>query len=198
MIDWQELELDEMPDWPLAAQTVVAVVLACLVAFAGYWFWVAPKLEALDGLKSQEQELRMHLVRRANQVAALPKVRAQVDTLQARYKQVIEQLPEEEELSSLLASINDVGVRHGLEFQRIEWASRVEQSLFFELPLHINVTGHYEDIGRFAADIAKLSRIVLLKDIDLRWSDPEQGLLLLKVSATTYRFKVPAVAREGR
>lgn len=196
MIDWQDLELDEMPDWPLPAQALVTLAVACLVMLAGYWYWVSPKLDALDGLKSQELELRQHLVRRANQVAALPRVREQVDILQARYQQVVEQLPEEDELSSLLASVNDIGVRNGLEFQRIEWASRAEHPLYFELPLNINVVGHYEDIGRFAADIAQLPRIVSLKDIDLRWSKPQQDLLLLKVSATTYRFKAPPV--EGR
>ncbi|MDV5171235.1 type 4a pilus biogenesis protein PilO [Photobacterium rosenbergii] len=193
MIDWQDLELDEMPDWPLPAQVLVTLAVACLVVLAGYWYWVSPKLDALDGLKSQELELRQHLVRRANQVAALPRVREQVDILQVRYQQVVEQLPEEDELSSLLASVNDIGVRNGLEFQRIEWASRAEHPLYFELPLNINVVGQYEDIGRFAADIAQLPRIVSLKDIDLRWSKPQQDLLQLKVSATTYRFKAPPV-----
>ena len=196
MIDWQELELDEMADWPLAAQGVVMLVLACLIAAAGYWYWLAPRLDGLDGLKSQEVELRQHLIRRTNQVAALPKVREQVDILQARYQQVVEQLPEEDELSSLLASVNDIGVRNGLEFQRIEWAARVEHPLYFELPITLNVVGDYEDIGRFAADIAQMPRIVSLKDIDLRWVKPEQEQLLLKVSATTYRFKAPAA--EGR
>lgn len=133
----------------------------------------------------------MHLSRRASQVAALPKVREQVDILQNRYLQVVEQLPEEEELSSLLASVNDSGVRNGLVFERIEWAARRDHPLYFELPIHINVVGQYEDIGRFAADIAHLPRIVLLKDIDLRRRDSGQAQLQLKVSATTFRFKTP-------
>lgn len=193
MIDWQDLELDEMPDWPLTAQALVVLIVAGVVALAGYWYWVSPRLDSLAELKSQEQELRLQLVRRANQVAALPKVREQVDMLHARYLQVVEQLPEEDELSSLLASVNDIGVRNGLEFQRIEWAARVEHPLFFELPLHINVVGRYEDIGRFAADIAQLPRIVSLKDIDLRRSQSRPGVLQLKVAATTYRFKAPSM-----
>ncbi|MGR5064511.1 type 4a pilus biogenesis protein PilO [Photobacterium sp. DNB22_13_2] len=191
MIDWRELEFDEMADWPFAAQTVVVIVLAGVIALAGAWYWVFPKLDALERLKLQEQEQRMHLSRRANQVAALPKVREQVDILQDRYQQVVEQLPEEEELSSLLASVNDSGVRNGLLFERIEWAARIEHPLYFELPIHINVIGQYEEIGRFAADIAHMPRIVLLKDIDLRRSDPQQAELQLKVSATTFRFKTP-------
>ena len=191
MIDWRELEFDEMPDWPVAAQALVAGLLAALVLLAGYWYWLTPKQDGLERLKYQEQELRVHLARRANQVAALPKVRDQVVILQDRYQQVVKQLPEEDELSSLLASVNDIGVSNGLVFQRIEWAPRIERPLYFELPIHINVTGHYEDIGRFAADIAHLPRVVLLKDIDLRRSEPDQAQLQLKVSATTFRFKTP-------
>lgn len=196
MTDWQQLELDEMPDWPLPAQVLVALFVAGLIIAAGAWYWAVPKLDGLERLKEQEYELRQQLVRRANQVAALPTVREQVEILQTRYQQVVKQLPEEDELSSLLASVNDIGVSNGLDFQRIEWASRVEHPLYFELPLKINVEGHYEDIGRFSADIARLPRIVSLKDIDLRWSDSQQNRLLFKVSATTYRFK--PLAREGR
>ena len=110
-----------------------------------------------------------HLVRRASSgCSATSKVREQVDILQTRYQQVSSSYLKKMSCPVLLASVNDIGVRNGLEFQRIEWAARIEHPLYFELPININVQGHYEDIGRFAADIAQLSRIVSLKDIDLR------------------------------
>ena len=202
MSNWQDLELDEITEWPLQAQALVAGLFAILIAAVGYWYWLSPMQDELERFKQTEVELRQQLVRRANQVAALPKVKQQIEELKDRYQHVVEQLPEEEELASLLADVNDIGIRNGLEFQRIEWAPRVEHPLYFELPISIVLTGKYEDIGKFSADIAHLPRIVTLNDIDLeRTKNTRRGntartverteLLSLKVSATTYRFKAP-------
>ena len=104
---------------------------------------------------------------------------------------MINQLPVEKELASLLSGINDIGIRNGLEFQRIQWAPRIERRWYYELPLNMQLTGSYEQIGQFAASIAKLSRIVTLKDFDLKVVEQkgQQETLSLKVSASTYRFK---------
>lgn len=187
--DWKDLELDEITEWPILAQSLVAMLLAGLIVAVGHWYWLSPMQADLERVKQTELELRQQLIRRSNQVAALPEVKQQVEDLQDRYQQVVEQLPEEEELASLLADVNDIGVRNGLAFQRIEWAPRVDHPLYFELPISIALTGEYDDIGHFAADIASLSRIVSLNDIDLARTGDKTEQLSLKVSATTYRFK---------
>ncbi|WP_299016867.1 type 4a pilus biogenesis protein PilO [uncultured Photobacterium sp.] len=193
MSDWQDLELDEITEWPLLPQCVVAMLLAILLGGAGYWYWLIPQQGELEQLKQTEYELCSQVVRRASQVAALPEVRLQVEALKERYQQVIKQLPEESELASLLSGVNDIGVRNGLDFQRIEWAPRVEHPLYYELPINIELTGSYQDIGKFAASVAKLSRIVTLNDFELKLigQQGEREALSLKVQANTYRFKAP-------
>lgn len=193
MIDWRELELDEITEWPLFPQSLIALVLTVLLSIFGYWYWLTPLTEALEQQKQQEITLRSQLVSRAAQVAALPRVKEQVAELNRRYQEVIEQLPEEQELASLLASINDIGVKNGLIFQSIKWASRIEHDLYYELPLNMQLTGSYQQIGQFAEAIAQLPRIVNLRNVELGRVD-KQGfdeLLSLTVSATTYRFKTP-------
>ncbi|WP_064606130.1 type IV pilus inner membrane component PilO [Photobacterium sp. J15] len=195
MSDWQDLELDEIADWPLLPQSVVAILLLVMLAFAGHWFWLTPMEDELNRLKQTETELRGQVRIRASQVAALPRVKQQVEELKGRYQKVVEQLPEESELASLLSGVNDIGIRNGLEFQRIEWAPRVGHPLYDELPMNIELTGGYEDIGEFVASVARLSRIVTLNDFELKLigqqSNKEQ--LSLKVLAKTYRFKSPEI-----
>ncbi|MCW8329640.1 type 4a pilus biogenesis protein PilO [Photobacterium sp. SDRW27] len=199
MSDWQDLELDEITEWPVVPQSVVVILLALILGAAGCWYWLIPLQDELADLKQTESELRTQVIRRASQVAALPTVRLQVEELKDRYQHVIEQLPEEKELASLLSGVNDIGIRNGLEFQRIEWAPRVEQPLYYELPINIALTGRYEDIGKFAAAVAKLSRIVTLNDFDLKLLEQSQPqeTLSLKVSASTYRFKAPKSQIKG-
>ncbi|MDX1302592.1 type 4a pilus biogenesis protein PilO [Photobacterium sp.] len=191
MSDWHDLDLDEITDWPIIPQSVVVLFLALVVAAVGYWYWLTPLQHELVSLKQQEMALRVKLIDRAAQVAELPTLKKQIEELEQRYHTVINQLPVEKELASLLSGINDIGIRNGLEFQRIQWAPRIELQWYYELPLNMQLTGSYEEIGQFAASIAKLSRIVTLKDFDLKVVEQtgQQETLSLKVSASTYRFK---------
>ncbi|MGF1713441.1 type 4a pilus biogenesis protein PilO [Photobacterium chitinilyticum] len=193
MSDWQDLDLDEITEWPLMPQCAVAFVLALVLGGLGYWYWLTPLQEELVALKQKESELRSLVGVRASQVAALPTVRLQVKELEKRYQYVVEQLPEEKELASLLSGVNDIGLRNGLEFQRIEWGPTINKSLYYELPINIALTGRYENIGKFAESVARLSRIVTLTDFDLVLVRQQQNqeTLSLKVSASTYRFKAP-------
>ncbi|PSU70178.1 fimbrial protein [Photobacterium phosphoreum] len=193
MIDWRELELDEITEWPLLPQGLIALLVTLLLSALGYWYWLTPLTAELEQQKQQEITLRAQLVTRAAQVAALPRVKEQVVELNRRYQEVVEQLPEEQELASLLASINDIGVQNGLIFQSIKWASQIEHDLYYELPLNMQLTGSYQQVGQFAEAIARLPRIVNLRNVELARVD-NQGfdeLLSLTVSATTYRFKTP-------
>ncbi|MCD9519028.1 type 4a pilus biogenesis protein PilO [Photobacterium phosphoreum] len=193
MIDWRELELDEITEWPLLPQGLIALLVTILLSALGYWYWLTPLTAELEQQKQQEITLRAQLVTRAAQVAALPRVKEQVVELNRRYQEVVEQLPEEQELASLLASINDIGVQNGLIFQSIKWASRIEHDLYYELPLNMQLTGSYQQIGQFSEAIARLPRIVNLRNVELARVD-NQGfdeLLSLTVSAITYRFKTP-------
>ncbi len=192
MNDWQDLDFDEITEWPRGPQSVVALLLSLVVVAVGYWYWLTPLQAELTQLKQTEVELRLRVINRASQVAALPTVKQQIDELNKRYQTVIVQLPVERELASLLSDINDIGVNNGLEFQGIQWADRIEKAQYHELPLNMQLTGNYEQIGQFAASIAHLPRIVTLKNVDLKVTEHGQNknTLSLKVSASTYRFKV--------
>ena len=38
MIDWRELDLDEITEWPLLPQLLMILLLCIVVQAAGYWF----------------------------------------------------------------------------------------------------------------------------------------------------------------
>lgn len=66
MADWQELELDEITEWLLLPQCIVATVLAVALSAFGYWYWVSPKNDLLEQMKQKEQTLKSQLVSRAS------------------------------------------------------------------------------------------------------------------------------------
>jgi type IV pilus assembly protein PilO len=90
-------------------------------------------------------------------------------------------------MEALLTDINQAGLGRGLQFELFKPAANESVSEFYaELPINIRVTGSYHDMGAFASDISKLSRIVLLNDVQL--TQAKDGALAMDVVAKTYRY----------
>ena len=54
------------------------------------------------------------------------------------------------------------------------------------MPITLNLTGSYHDIGAFTGDVAKLPRIVTLNDINM--SANPNGTLVLRTTVKTFRY----------
>ncbi len=189
MASLQELELDEISEWPLLPQLVVILLIMLLIQGAGYWFYLIPKQDEIALLKQEEETVKTTLRIKANKVAVLPQIQAQLDELKERYDFLLRQLPVQKELASMLASVNQLGLDSSLTFTRIDWGERESQEFLYRLPLNIELTGSYHDIGDFSQAIAKLPRIINFDDVDWQRVSQESSTLHFRVRAYTYQFK---------
>ncbi|WP_187602618.1 type IV pilus inner membrane component PilO [Vibrio cholerae] len=189
MASLQELELDEISEWPLLPQLVVILLIILLIQGAGYWFYLMPKQDEIALLKQEEETVKATLRIKANKVAVLPQIQAQLDELKERYDFLLRQLPVQKELASMLASVNQLGLDSSLTFTRIDWGERESQEFLYRLPLNIELTGSYHDIGDFSQAIAKLPRIINFDDVDWQRVSQESSTLHFRVRAYTYQFK---------
>ncbi|EKO3496197.1 type 4a pilus biogenesis protein PilO [Vibrio fluvialis] len=195
MANLQELELDEIAEWPLLPQLAVLLLLVLALQGAGYWLYMLPKQDALEGLKQQEQTLKSTIRIKASKVATLPKLKIQLDELAERYDFLLRQLPVQKELASMLASVNELGLENTLTFTRIDWGEKQNQEFLYRLPLNIELTGNYHSIGDFSEAIARLPRIINFDDVDWQRVSQESSTLHFRVRAYTYQFK-PEVSDE--
>ncbi|MBL4296422.1 type 4a pilus biogenesis protein PilO [Vibrio fluvialis] len=195
MANLQELELDEIAEWPLLPQLAVLLLLVLALQGAGYWLYMLPKQDALEGLKQQEQTLKSTIRIKASKVATLPKLKVQLDELAERYDFLLRQLPVQKELASMLASVNELGLENTLTFTRIDWGEKQNQEFLYRLPLNIELTGNYHSIGDFSEAIARLPRIINFDDVDWQRVSQESSTLHFRVRAYTYQFK-PEVSDE--
>ncbi len=189
MASLQELELDEISEWPLLPQLVVILLIMLLIQGAGYWFYLMPKQDEIALLKQEEETVKATLRIKANKVAVLPHIQAQLDELKERYDFLLRQQPVQKELASMLASVNPLGLDSSLTFTRIDWGERESQEFLYRLPLNIELTGSYHDIGDFSQAIAKLPRIINFDDVDWQRVSQESSTLHFRVRAYTYQFK---------
>ena len=189
MVDFQELDFEDMPEWPLLQQLLAIGVLVIVLQVVGIWFYLSPQQDELEQIRHQEVTLKSSIRIKAAKVAALPKLQAQLDELNTRYQYLLKQLPVQKELASMLSSVNDLGIKNALSFTRVDWGEKQVQEFLYRLPLNIELTGAYNDIGHFSEAIAKLPRIISLHDVEWQRVSQESSTLHFRVRAYTYQFK---------
>ena len=89
-------------------------------------------------------------------------------------------------MDGLLTDINQAGLERGLTFELFKPGQEVVRDYYAELPIEIKVTGRYNDIGAFAADMANLPRIVTLNNISVITG--KDGVLQMDAVAKTFRY----------
>ena len=86
----------------------------------------------------------------------------------------------------MLIEVNQAGLGRGLQFDLFRPGTEVAKDFYAELPVTVKINGSYHDIGAFAADIAKLPRIVTLNGISV--TPLKGGDLTLDATVKTVRY----------
>ncbi len=172
--------------WPLAPRLLCALGVMIAVVIAGWWFQWSTQLEEQERGEQQEQKLKDDYSLKIQQAVNL-------DVLTEQKKQVLlyvnsleKQLPGKAQIEALLSDINTAGQGRGLHFELFKPGQSIVKDYYSELPIDIKVTGSYHDIGAFTGDIANLSRIVTLNNLNL--TTGKDGGLVLDAVAKTFRY----------
>ena len=172
--------------WPLAPRVLCAAGVMAAVLGLGYFFYWSGQFEEQDALAAQELKLRDDYKLKMAQAINLDALEAQQQQVNRYVERLEKQLPSKAEMAALLSDINQAGIGRGLQFELFKPGQVVVKDYYAELPIDIKVTGHYHDIGEFAADMAKMPRIVTLNNLAL--TAGKDGMLSLDAIAKTFRY----------
>jgi type IV pilus assembly protein PilO len=172
--------------WPLAPRLLCAAGVMAAVIGLGYFFYWSGQFEEQDALAAQEQTLRDNYRAKMAQAINLEALEAQQQQVNRYVERLEKQLPSKAEMAALLSDINQAGLGRGLQFELFKPGQVVVKDYYAELPIDIKVTGSYHDIGEFAADMAKMPRIVTLNNLSLNTG--KDGVLSLDAVAKTFRY----------
>ena len=150
-----------------------------------------PKLADITKLDKELDGLEKKLVVAKKNAADLEKFQAMMEEAEVQFKTAMKALPEKEEIPSLLTSISRSGQDVGLEFLLFEPKTELRKEFYAEIPVAMQVVGGYHDLAIFFDKVARLSRIVNIKNISMgRVKDTQQ--LNTTCTAVTYKFIEPA------
>jgi type IV pilus assembly protein PilO len=186
--DLRRLDPKKIGTWPILPKLAVLFITLVLIIFAGYWFDWKEQIEQIDQEKLKEEGLRKTFLTKKSEAINLPAYQKQLEDIEKQFGALLKQLPGKSEMDALLIDINQAGLGRGLQFELFKPAAQETRRDFYaELPITIKVSGSYHDIGAFASDIGKLSRIVTLENIALA-SAGKGGGLALDATAKTFRY----------
>ena len=189
---FDNLELENIGQWPAAAKLLLAIFLSVMVGFLGYMGLISDQMKQLDRVFSEETTLKESYRAKYHVAANLELFRAQMIEAEDTFANQLRSLPNSHEIPGLLDDITFVGTTSGLDFVKLEWQPEISKAIYIELPIDIEVVGPYHSFGQFVSKIAGLPRIVTLHDFKIRISQGDSETLNLKLQAKTYRYQEEA------
>lgn len=181
-----ELDFQDMGNWPLPAKVMAIVFLCALILFAGYWFDTKDQQAQIERLEQTERKLKQDFRVNAGKAANLELYKQQMVEMQQSFGAMLKQLPSRTEVAELLVDISQTGLASGLEFELFQPTAEVPLEFYAELPIKLRVTGDYHEFGNFVSGVAALPRIVTLHDFVI--TPAKDGKLVMEATAKTYRY----------
>jgi type IV pilus assembly protein PilO len=184
------LNAKEPGQWPLLPKAASWLAATVAVVAASWFAVLTTATDELQAERDREPALKADYVNKLGQAVNLGELRKQKLQVQEYVTQLEKQLPGKAEMDALLSDINQAGLGRGLQFELFRPGQVEIKDYYAELPIAIKVSGRYNDMGAFAADVANLSRIVTLHNLSIapqNARDP-QGGLSMEATARTYRY----------
>jgi len=174
--------------WPWLPKATSWVALVVVVVVAGWFLLLSDAHDELEAERAKEPALKQDYRAKLAQAVNLSELRKQKLQVEEYVTQLEKQLPGKAEMDALLSDINQAGLGRGLQFELFRPGQVVVKDYYAELPIAIKVSGRYHDIGAFAADVANLSRIVTLHNMNIVSGKDAGGTLTMEATARTYRY----------
>ncbi|WP_141593736.1 type 4a pilus biogenesis protein PilO [Myxococcus sp. AB056] len=169
----------------LAAAVVVLTVV-------NFFMVIQPTEEAIEGTIAQRRKLDMELADKSEIAQNLNERRREMDVLEQKLSEALTELPEQRDIEELLAQINDIGKKSGLEIASVtpDKESVGGGEFFARIPIKMTVSGNYHEIALFLQEMANMRRIVNVNNIKLGTATLKNEKVVLQSSflATTFRF----------
>ena len=176
--------------FPGYVRTIIAILPALVIAIAVTFMLILPKNKEIKALESKIQVQENEIAKSQAKAEKLTELIAENQRLRNRLNELKEQLPEEKEVSDLLKQVSDLGIASGLRILLWKPEQRVTHlsGIVYEIPVKVELSGSYHNLGYFFSSLTRLNRIVNISDIKLGDPKPAKDSTVLKVTfaATTF------------
>lgn len=192
-INFNELTLDNIGQWPAFLKFGIVVLLSLVLMFVGYWALIKGNFDQYEQLQKKEKTLRKEFESKQHLASNLQAYRNQMLIMQERFGNMLRQLPTQNEMPGLLEDISKTGIASGLTFELFAPMPEVVHDFYIELPIKIALVGNYHQLAVFLSRVAQMGRIVTLHDFVITGVDTKKNQssdqLMMNITAKIYRYR---------
>jgi type IV pilus assembly protein PilO len=182
--------IDRVSNAPPALKYGGIVGVVVLLTVLNFFLLIDPTETEIGSQRVQLKRLEDQLAEKKAIAQNLNERRKEMAALEQQLTEALTELPEGKDIDELLAQLNDIGKKSGLEIARIEPGAETPAQFFARIPVKMAVTGNYHEIAMFLQEVANMRRIVNVNNIKLGGADVKSDKVVLKSEfmATTFRF----------
>lgn len=173
---------------PWFVQFIGIILVGVIIAYAGSNFLFADKVE--ETRKKQEELDKLREDNRKGAIVRdnLKSYQKTYDDLQGELQNLKELLPEDVELSRILENIQQQTIEQKLNLKIFTPKDQLKKEFYKEKPINIQVTGLYNNLGRFFQQIATYRRIVSVSDVEIKKANPQSNTHDIDASFTVTAY----------
>ena len=177
------------------ARILILLVIIAVLAGAFYYFFLEPKRSEIKRLQTTLQKREKLKNEYENIARELPKFEAENKRLENEFKQAAKKLPVKKEIATLIDSIYSAVNASGLKPIAFTPGKEHHKEVYIEIPIALNVTGSYFELANFFDRIAKLPRIVNIRNLALKVSRNTRKKMILNATFNAVTFRIKPVKK---
>lgn len=192
-IDLKNINLDFI----LGLSLKIKIIIVCCFVFIVFGLYIGlvgyNKYKNIKSLNDEIIELTQKRDAKKKDAANLPKLKAEVERLEKELKYSMTVLPNNEEIPSVISSIENNLKRYNLEILSFKPDKEIKKDFYAEIPINLKFSGGFRETGEFLQTIARYPRIIHITGLSIKSPTPKDGKVILAVDtkAITFRFLNP-------
>ena len=175
---------------PMYVKVILALAPGVIIAALVIFLVIVPKNKEIKALELKIAAQENEIAKDQAKADKLPQLTFENERLRNRLNELKQQLPEEKEVSTLLKQVSDLCIRSGMKvgLWKPEQRKTHTSGIVYEIPVRVELSGTYHNLGYFFSSLTKFNRIVNISDIRLSDPKPEKGISAEKITfvATTF------------
>jgi len=182
-----KLDLSKLPSF---VKIILAIIPAIIIIVVALFVFIIPKQKEIKDVEKAILSQESEIAKSQSKAEKLPELIAINEDLKQKLSELKKQLPDEKEVTSLLKQVSDFAIQSGLrvDFWKPEAKKTHASGIVYEIPVRVELSGSYHNLGYFFSNITKLNRIVNISNLKLQEKEISGNSALLKInfSATTF------------
>jgi type IV pilus assembly protein PilO len=183
---------------PMIAKVGVGTALVVLDFFS-YWFiFYSDVASKIEGAQRQKTKLRDDLAQAQQAQATYFADRGELALREQHARELNKVLPPDAAEDSFLSTVQQASNAAGIDLKAYTPQQEVDQTFFARVPMHLELSGKFHQIAKFAYELSKSERIINVENIELTDPKPVGDEIVLRGRCLATAFHALANKKGGK